>query len=260
MNIRQRFISGLNRLSEIARQPFNPSSSRENAPLVAGPEDDMSHTLSFPTGTHTKPFEINISLFKLPPSWGDQSWRIIVATRNARHPYDEKCEHGYFGKEIMNPALLTALEATENVITSATGPKLSTAPFKGSNVYYAQARNGTPHVESAMDGATFWITFNESTRGDRLNPVSHADIRSLYQSLIDALTQAQPDIQRHIDQSAVLQPAANPSSETLMLFHANMDSTAMNAMNSAIEQMGHKPNTVFIVNGQQRHFIKGMEP
>lgn len=160
----------------------------------------------------------------------------------------------------MNPALLTALGKTEAVIADAADRELGTAPFKGGNVYYSTTDGGKPKVEGAMDGATFWVTFNDSTREGKMKTVKHADIVSLYKSMISALEQARPDIQKHIDQSAVLQPAATPSSEELMFFHANIDGAAANALSRALEKAGHNPNTVFVVDGKHRRFIKGMEP
>jgi len=147
MNFSEVLRSGGNYLRGMTQDLFGATKQE-------GPGTDLEKTLSFPTGKDRKPFEVECQLFKLPQSWGDDAWRILISAKNARHPYDEKCVHGYFGKEIMNPALMTALNEVEQVFAAA--PARAIEDLK---LQKAVEKSG-PQISGNMDGTRVSITLN----------------------------------------------------------------------------------------------------
>lgn len=250
MSVFKSFETGKGWLRNASRQFFG---SPEPKPEPV----DRETTISFPTGTGRKPLDVKCSLFKLPEVWGDDAWRIIVNVSGARHPYDPKCEHGYFGEEIMNPALVPATNLIAENLEAAAEQSLNKPALRKSMCDYEGSESGRPVAKRSMHGRELWVTFN----GSRLSARSHvdyADIASIYDALEKSIRNAAPSIQKKIDQHALFQPPLNPEPSDRLLFDAYIHEVMCRALGEAT---GYRADTKFVGrDGRVRNLMKGIDP
>lgn len=239
MGIRQSIEWGKNHLRTISQKLFSPA-----APTAFARTENKEHVFSFPTGTHREPLELHIKLFPLD-EWGPQASRLILDTKNARHPYDKEHQFGYFGIEIMNPALLTALTHIESIYARLE-----------KNIWQAtKAMNPKSTIRPHMSGIEAWFTFN--TDDNEYLKAAPSQISAFYEQAIALIEEERPLIQKHIDQSVVLQPDPNPDAETRFAF----DTMISEAIVRGLKGMpGHDPHTVYVLkDGTRKGLLKGPE-
>jgi hypothetical protein len=215
----------------LPRKPLAP----DTAPVLYSNARDI---ISFPTGADHKPLEVHFTLLKLNDHDGD-TWRINVNTKNVHHPYDSDGS-GIFFREIMNPALLSAVDLLEQTINQASDKEHKGPLGKHSRSYKK------PQVKLRTDGIELCANFNGGKNGTQF-----------YNEMIKAVQTASPEIQKHIDQSAVLQPALNPTQEDLMIFKSQIMAIYAQKMS---EISGKPAGTVFVTSdGSRKPLIKGMD-
>lgn len=181
------------------------------------PEGSLIHSVEFSTIQGRDPLKVNIRLSPLN-SYGDNIWRMIASVKGVRHPYDKNVHYNYFGRAIMNPALLPAVDYLSEVLSQQAARAFQNPDLRKSLHPASKTVLDLPDVKQFSDGIEICIT--SKSRHLFKKEEAPALLKGQFDEFVATVSKAAPKVQELIEGNKDKQPPLNPDALQKLKFDA----------------------------------------